>query len=256
VSLLQKITLGIAHVVTALLVVFCLIGAFLGTERAARLFVSAPMSLLWAGAAVGVVLAVAAWPGLRRSPGGPQTRFIAFGNPLLVLHLSLLLILVGAFLGSEAGLRARQMLLHDGKVRRGLMVLTQGHAQSRVLCEPVLHETALLPFELRLDAFVIECYEPGGPAKSYISHVSVLREGRVVTTADISVNHPFHYGGYYFYQYSYDVQGEPQSVLMVGSDAGLAPLQVGLVLLAAGTFMHFWLGPVRMWVANRYRRES
>jgi len=57
----------------------------------------------------------------------------------------------------------------------------------------------------------------------------------------VKVNHPLHYGGYYFYQHSYDAQDGQYSVLMVVSDSGLAFVYAGYAALCVGVVWNFWL---------------
>jgi len=75
----------------------------------------------------------------------------------------------------------------------------------------------------------------------YVSELQVIRNGRVVAEKDIEVNHPLHFGGYHFYQHSYDAQAGQYTVLMVGPDTGLASVYGGFLMLCIGAFWHFWL---------------
>ncbi|MBL7153570.1 MAG: cytochrome c biogenesis protein ResB [Phycisphaerae bacterium] len=75
----------------------------------------------------------------------------------------------------------------------------------------------------------------------YISELQVVRNGEVVAEKDIEVNHPLHFGGYHFYQHSYDAQAAQYTVLMVAADTGLASVYTGFLMLCVGVFQHFWL---------------
>jgi len=75
----------------------------------------------------------------------------------------------------------------------------------------------------------------------YISELQVIRDGEVAAEKDIEVNHPLRFGGYHFYQHSYDDQAGEYTVLMVTSDTGLAPVYAGYLMLCIGVFYHFWL---------------
>ncbi len=78
--------------------------------------------------------------------------------------------------------------------------------------------------------------------RDYVSELQVLRDGQVVASKDIEVNHPLHYGGYHFYQHSYGQnQMGDYTVLMVVSDAGLNVVYTGYAMLIAGVFWHFWV---------------
>ncbi len=75
----------------------------------------------------------------------------------------------------------------------------------------------------------------------YVSELQVIRNGRIVAEKDIEVNHPLHFGGYHFYQDSYDAQAAEYTVLMVTPDTGLASVYGGFLMLCIGVFWHFWL---------------
>lgn len=83
--------------------------------------------------------------------------------------------------------------------------------------------------------------QPPRPIRDYISEVKIRRDGRTLKSAEIEVNHPLHYGGYYFYQHSYDSENENFTVLTVVSDRGLPVVFAGYILLCGGTAGHFWL---------------
>ena len=61
--------------------------------------------------------------------------------------------------------------------------------------------------------------------------------------ATLSVIHPLHWGGYHFYQFSYDRDRESYTILEAVSDSGLWAVYLGLFLLVAGAFGRFWLQP-------------
>jgi cytochrome c biogenesis protein ResB len=78
----------------------------------------------------------------------------------------------------------------------------------------------------------------------WISRLQVLRNNRVVKEKSIEVNKPLHFGGYNFYQHSYDPDNNQFTVLLVTSDTGLILVFAGYLLLIVGVFSHFWLRPV------------
>ena len=57
--------------------------------------------------------------------------------------------------------------------------------------------------------------------RDYISEVEVIKDGKVVAEKSIEVNHPLHFGGYHFYQSSYDADAHTYTVLSVFPDTGL-----------------------------------
>ena len=72
-------------------------------------------------------------------------------------------------------------------------------------------------------------------------YLFLLKNGKIVAEKNVEVNHPLHFGGYYFYQHSYDAKAAQYSVLMVVSDAGLSVVYLGYLMLSAGVFWKFWL---------------
>ena len=77
--------------------------------------------------------------------------------------------------------------------------------------------------------------------RDYISDVQIIKNGDVVAEKSIDVNHPLHFGGYHFYQSSYDTDAHKYTILSVVSDAGLNFVYAGYVMLVIGVFWHFWV---------------
>jgi len=75
----------------------------------------------------------------------------------------------------------------------------------------------------------------------YVSQLQILRNNEVVAEKDIEVNHPLHFGGYHFYQHSYDADAGEYTILMVVSDTGLNLVYAGYLMLCIGALWHFWL---------------
>jgi uncharacterized membrane protein len=75
----------------------------------------------------------------------------------------------------------------------------------------------------------------------YISELEVTQDDKVVAEKDIEVNHPLHFGGYHFYQSSYDAKAGQYTVLQVTSDTGLSTVYVGYWMLCIGVLWHLWL---------------
>lgn len=80
--------------------------------------------------------------------------------------------------------------------------------------------------------------------KDYFSDLQVIAGGKVVLEKTIEVNHPLYYGGYHFYQSSYDDKAGRYTVLSVTSDSGLVPVFTGFALMCAGAVYHLWLRPI------------
>ena len=79
-------------------------------------------------------------------------------------------------------------------------------------------------------------YAPRQPQmiRDYFSDVTVIKDGKEVAGKTIEVNHPLHYGGYHFYQYSYDSEAGEYTILSVTSDSGLYIVYTGYWLLSLG----------------------
>ena len=90
-------------------------------------------------------------------------------------------------------------------------------------------------------------YVHEGMIKDYFSDLRVIEDGKVMLEKTIEVNHPLYYGGYHFYQSSYDADAGQYSrytVLSVTSDSGLVLVFAGFALMCAGAVYHLWLRPV------------
>lgn len=75
----------------------------------------------------------------------------------------------------------------------------------------------------------------------YISRLRIIKDNKVAAEKDIEVNHPLIFGGYHFYQHSYDAEAGQYTVLMVVSDTGLTVVYAGYWMLCIGVIWHLWL---------------
>ncbi len=116
---------------------------------------------------------------------GAWTRLGVYG-----VHCSILVIFVGAIIGSLYGYKASVMLpeLSSTDV---VYASARGHA------------AIPLGFTLRCDRFELSYYDNGAP-KEYRSDLAVVQDGKEVYSKSIVVNDPMQYGGLTFYQSSYD----------------------------------------------------
>jgi cytochrome c biogenesis protein len=96
-----------------------------------------------------------------------------------VTHISLLLILLGAIIGSVWGYK-------------DMLVITVGNSAT-------VKDAA---FTLRLDKFWIDYYD-SGQIRQFNSNVTVVEDGKDVLTKQIWVNEPLYYKGIRFYQSTY-----------------------------------------------------
>lgn len=120
-----------------------------------------------------------------------------------IVHLSVLLLLIGALVGSIFGF--------DGFVN-----IPEGEAVNTV---QLRNEDGArqIPFSIRCDDFEVSFYEGGRP-KEFRSSLTLLREGEVLKQKDVIVNDPLRFEGINIFQSSY---GQMPADLATLSDAGI-----------------------------------
>ncbi|WP_457593552.1 cytochrome c biogenesis protein CcsA [Hydrogenimonas sp.] len=97
-----------------------------------------------------------------------------------------------------------------------------------------------LPFYLYLEDFVMEKYPGSMSPSSYESHVILYdKKNGVKMPYRIYMNNTLEYGGFKFFQSSYD-QDEKGTVLSVNHDPGKWPTYIGYILLAVGLFLNLF----------------
>jgi cytochrome c biogenesis protein ResB len=217
----------IALALVVLLILLSVYGAFLGSYQAKSFFNSPALSAYWLALMALLTAAFVTFRRLIRLPG------------LLLIHAGCILILAGALRGSGAGLKVRNHLFGADKIQTGQMTILEGDAENRIRLEDS-DQTKELPFYIKLKDFRIEYYKPEY-VRDYISDIQVIKDGNVVAEKSIEVNHPLHFGGYHFYQSSYDTQAHRYTVLSVVSDTGLDFVYAGYTALCIGVFWHFWV---------------
>ena len=136
---------------------------------------------------------------------------------VFLLHLSLLVILAGAFLTYSTGVR-------------GYMHLREGVAENMFNARDGGYLLPM-PFSLALDSFEIAFYPGTDAPADYISHLDVMRYGETVRRELVSMNNILSVDGFRFYQTSYDPDGKG-SVLSVNYDPwGIPVTYTGYILL-------------------------
>jgi cytochrome c biogenesis protein len=108
---------------------------------------------------------------------------------VFIIHASVLLIILGGFLGATFGYK-------------GYMVLMKGETSDRVAIRGERPEERSLGFSLKCDNFTVAFY-PGGEPKDYVSAIKVIDNGKGVAQKDVRVNDPLYYKGVHVYQASY-----------------------------------------------------
>ena len=119
------------------------------------------------------------------------------------LHLSILLILLGALLTMLTGQHGR-MKLEPNRPNSHFFVKNQDDITKEAL-----------PFSLTLDHFEVETYPDSPKPKDYISYVQ-LKDGNTTTETTISMNNILRHKHYRFYQSDYDEHGN--SILDIARD--------------------------------------
>ncbi len=133
------------------------------------------------------------------SPQGMQHFFIEknyFAQiNFMIVHIGILIVLIGAVINSMFGFEAD-------------LPLTKGRTESTVVVSQGEERHVILPlgFAVTLDQFFIDFYPQTERVKQYISKISVSERGEHKANAEVSVNHPFNYKDFSFYQSSYGNQ--------------------------------------------------
>ncbi len=142
----------------------------------------------------------------------------------LITHGSVLLILAGALATAAYTIEGR-LPLWEGQSADRMLPVGPGEA-------PAEHR---LPFSLRLDAFEMDYYPGTQRPAMFHSRVTVRGASGAERAAVIEMNRPLSYGGYQFFQSSYQVRdGREMSILSVSKDPGQPIVFLGYGLLVLG----------------------
>ena len=117
---------------------------------------------------------------------GEKGRWTRIG--VYIVHLSVILMLVGAVIGSIFGFEG-YVNIAEGDSVQSIRLRNSGHMLK-------------LSFAIRCDDFDVSFYDTGAP-KEFRSSLTVLEQGKPVLSKDIIVNDPLHYKGISIFQSSY-----------------------------------------------------
>lgn len=84
----------------------------------------------------------------------------------------------------------------------------------------------------------------GRRPKDFISKVTILKENKELMKKYIRVNEPLNFGGYKFFQSSYDTEALSWSGLQVVKDPGVPVVYAGFILLITGFMIIFYINPI------------
>ncbi len=122
------------------------------------------------------------------------------------IHLSILVIFLGAIYGSFTGFKGRLNLLEGEAADKVTLVSTDESGRQ-----------IPLGFTVRCEKFIVEFYDTGAP-KLFQSDLVILDGGKEVLKKSIEVNDPLTYKGITFYQSSY--QSLPQAAITITTPSG------------------------------------
>jgi hypothetical protein len=231
----------------ALLIVLSVIGAFRGAGWTKLLFNSPALVFFWYFLLILFLVGLAGFKSLHQRPG------------LFIIHIGCLLVLAGSMWGSGTAHQLRGLLTGAQKVPVGYMLLFKGSTDNNLMSEDFSRQLGRLPFSIRLIDFRVEYYDSqGGDVKGqqptirdYFSDIVIIDDGKESAVKTIEVNHPLHYRGYHFYQYSYDWQSHQFSVLQAVSDSGLYVVYAGYWLLCIGVIWQLWLRHIAKYIRRK-----
>lgn len=123
-----------------------------------------------------------------------------------IVHLSVLVVLVGALLGSIFGFK-------------GMMSLAEGEISSEVVLTGERHRTVSLPFQVRCDQFHVSFYDTGAPSE-FRSDLVIVENGKEVRRESIRVNDPLTHRGVTFYQSSYGTTLRQAEIQLTDRETG------------------------------------
>ncbi len=207
-----KLTVVLLVVIAVVLSAGTILESMRGTE-AARAVYYAPWFYALQGL-FGLNVVAALWERF------PRNRWLGF----LVTHASMLVVMAGAVVSATSGIEGR-LPLWEGETAQDFVRLQHGKADTPYR----------LPFAVRLDAYEMEYYLGTMRPAQFRSRVTVLPAGGGEKPAVIQMNQPLAYGGWWFFQSSYQIEdGRERTILSVSAHPGQPIVFWGYYLLVLG----------------------
>ncbi len=122
-----------------------------------------------------------------------------------ITHISILMIFIGAIIGSFFGYK-------------GYVNISEGEAVSRVGTRSGAFKN--LDFNVKCNSFAVDFY-PNGMPKDYRSDLSIVKDGREAVRKTIRVNDPLTFEGVTFYQSSYGAVPDGARIEIRNKDGAL-----------------------------------
>lgn len=119
------------------------------------------------------------------------------------VHLSILLLLLGAMAGSFYGFE-------------GYVQISEGE-KTDIVSIRKSNEKIKLPFEIQCDKFHVSFYKTGAP-EEYRSTLTLLRDGKTLEKKDIVVNDPMRFEGINIFQSSYGTATPKKIIVEIGTN--------------------------------------
>ncbi|MBE3123808.1 MAG: cytochrome c biogenesis protein ResB, partial [Planctomycetes bacterium] len=132
------------------------------------------------------------------------------------------------------------LLKFESREERRWLIPDPGQPMARLPLGPIQGKTGA-DAEAAAELYLVQ---PRGDIQHFNSDLVVLKGDEEMAHQAIRVNEPMHYGGYHFYQHSYDNQNGQYTVLSVVSDTGLNAVWAGFILLVGGAALRMWASPV------------
>jgi cytochrome c biogenesis protein len=131
---------------------------------------------------------------------GEKGRWTRFG--VYIVHISILLLLVGALIGGLVGFK-------------GHINLNEGESADSVVISEQKGEKKF-GFTIKCNTFDVKFYDTGAP-EEFKSNISIIENGKEILTEDIIVNDPLRYKSINFFQSSYGVSSADNLTLEIES---------------------------------------